>query len=238
MTASPPVFCALDTTAISAATDLAGRIGGAVGGLKLGLEFFTAAGPDGVRAVQALGMPVFLDLKLHDIPNTVAGAMRSVAALAPLVTTIHAAGGRAMIEAAARAAEDGAAKAGKTRTKVVAVTVLTSLDDAALAETGVDSAMTDQVRRLAGLAQQAGADGVVCSPHEVAALRAQCGPGFLLVVPGIRPDWAAANDQKRFTTPSQAIAAGADWLVIGRPITDAPDPKAAALRIAAELGAG
>ncbi|HLU68221.1 MAG TPA: orotidine-5'-phosphate decarboxylase [Kofleriaceae bacterium] len=227
------IFCALDTTDRAGAAKLAARLAGTVGGVKLGLEFFGAHGPAGVAAVKESALPLFLDLKFHDIPNTVAGAVRAVLPLAPALLTVHASGGRAMLEAA----RDAAAHAGASRPKIVAVTVLTSLDDGDLDAVGQRGPALDQVKRLAEIAQRAGIDGVVCSPREVAALRAQCGPGFLLVVPGIRPAWATAGDQKRVMTPAEAVAAGADHLVIGRPITGAPDPAEAARRIAAELTA-
>jgi orotidine-5'-phosphate decarboxylase len=232
--AAQRIFCALDMTDREAAAVLAGRLAGAVGGVKLGLEFFGAQGPAGVAAVKESGLPLFLDLKFHDIPNTVAGAVRAVLPLAPTLLTVHAGGGRAMLEAA----RDAAAMAGARRPKIIAVTVLTSLDDADLDSVGQRGPALDQARRLAELAQRAGVDGVVCSPKEVTALRAQCGREFLLVVPGIRPAWAAAGDQKRVMTPAEAIAAGADHLVIGRPITGAADPAEAARRIAAELPKG
>lgn len=238
MTAASPVFVALDTTEVAIADALAGRLAGSIGGVKLGLEFFCANGAEGVRRVAARGLPLFLDLKLHDIPNTVAGAVRAIAPLAPFCTTLHAGGGAAMIRAARDAAEDAAAALGLARPLLLAVTVLTSLDAEALSATGVAGTVADQVKRLAALAQESGADGVVCSPREAAALRAQCGPGFTLMVPGIRPAWAAADDQKRILTPAEAMAAGADYLVIGRPITAAADPAAAARRIADELAGG
>ncbi len=231
-----PVFCALDTTDTGAASGMAAAVRGHVGGVKLGLEFFCANGPAGIAAVASAGLPVFLDLKLHDIPNTVAGAMRAVCRLRPAMTTIHAGGGFAMMQAAVKAAAEGAEAAGVPRPLVLAVTVLTSLDQAELQGMGVGASMLEQVRRLAVLAQHAGVDGVVCSPHEVAELRAMCGPDFRLVVPGIRPAGASVDDQKRVLTPAQAVAAGADYLVIGRPITAAADPAGAARAIAAELG--
>ncbi|MBF0305697.1 MAG: orotidine-5'-phosphate decarboxylase [Alphaproteobacteria bacterium] len=236
MTARNPVFCALDTTEAGAAAVLAQSLAGLVGGIKLGLEFFIANGPDGVRAVAEGGPPLFLDLKLHDIPNTVAGAMRALVPLAPLMTTVHAGGGRDMLKAAAQAAAESAVRHGVPRPQVLAVTVLTSFDQPGLEACGVAGTVLDQVRRLAALAQDSGVDGVVCSPHEVATLRAQCGPDFTLVVPGIRPAWSAAGDQRRIMTPADALAQGANWLVIGRPITGDPDPVLAARRIAQELG--
>jgi orotidine-5'-phosphate decarboxylase len=221
------VFVAIDTTDRARAADLAARVAPRVGGVKLGLEFYLAHGAAGVAAVRPPGLPLFLDLKLHDIPNTVAGAARAIGPAAPEFLTIHASGGAAMIRAARDAAPAG--------TRILAVTVLTSLDDADLAAVGQARPASDQVRRLAALARASGADGVVCAPHEVAVLRADLGPGFVLMVPGIRPAWAAAGDQKRAATPREAADAGADHLVVGRPITGADDPAAAAARIAAEL---
>ena len=227
-----PVLCAIDTPDPARARALAAAVGGAVGGIKLGLEFFVANGPQAVREI-AGATPLFLDLKLHDIPNTVAGAVRSAAALEPLLLTIHCAGGAAMMQAAAAAASEAAQ--GRRRMKLIGVTVLTSLDDSDLAATGQRGTTAEQAQRLALLARDSGLDGVVCSPHEVAMLRQTCGPGFLLVVPGIRPSGAAAADQKRVMGPRAARDAGADYLVIGRPITDAADPVAAARAILAEL---
>ncbi|MHB1206519.1 MAG: orotidine-5'-phosphate decarboxylase [Rhodospirillaceae bacterium] len=235
-TLKTPIFTALDTAEISEATGLAAKLADTSGGLKLGLEFFVAHGPRGVKEVQsASDLPIFLDLKLHDIPNTVAGAMRSVCQLGVHMTTIHAAGGRGMMEAAVKSATDTAHEFPVQRPLVIAVTVLTSFDADDLKSVGVGAAVTDQVRRLAEVAQRAGVDGIVCSPLEVALLRADLGPGIKLITPGVRPAWAAANDQKRIMTPEQALAAGADYLVIGRPITAAADPAAAAARIALEI---
>lgn len=230
-----PVYVALDTTDVAQAAALATSLKGLVAGVKLGLEFFSYCGPRGVEAIADLGMPLFLDLKLHDIPNTVAGAMRGVARLAPRLTTIHASGGFAMMQAAAEAAREGAAKAGRPATKVLAVTVLTSLDQQGATEVGFGGTVLDQVKRLAELAQKAGVDGLVCSPHEVNHVRAVVGSDMTLVVPGIRPAWSEVGDQKRFLTPKEAIQAGADLLVIGRPITGAASPADAARRIAEEL---
>ncbi len=231
------VFCALDTTSLDSALALARAVRGAVGGLKLGLEFFSARGRDGVAAVAAEGLPIFLDLKLHDIPNTVAGAVRALTPLAPAFMTIHAQGGPAMMRAARQAAEEAAASAGIPRPRLLAVTVLTSLDDADLNAMGVPGAAAEQVLRLAALAAGSGMDGVVCSSHEIAALRERLGPDFILMVPGIRPGGAAVGDQKRVMTPGEAVSLGASYLVIGRPITEASDPAAAARSIAAELAA-
>lgn len=230
-----PVYVALDTTDVAQAAALATSLKGLVAGVKLGLEFFTYCGPRGVEAIADLGLPLFLDLKLHDIPNTVAGAMRGIAKLAPRLATIHASGGSAMMKAAADAAREGAAKANRPATKVLAVTVLTSLDQQAMTEVGFGGSVLDQVKRLAELAQKAGVDGLVCSPHEVETVRNLVGPDMTLVVPGIRPAWAEAGDQKRFMTPKDALRAGADLLVIGRPITGATSPADAARRIAEEL---
>jgi orotidine-5'-phosphate decarboxylase len=222
-----PVFVAIDTPDLGRAQELAASLAGHVGGVKLGLEFFCANGPAGVREVASTGVPVFLDLKLHDIPNTVAGAMRSLASLQPAVITVHAAGGRAMMEAAKEAAP--------AETRVVAVTVLTSLDASDLQSTGVSASPAEQVEQLASLALQSGLDGIVCSGAEVKTARAAWPEGFF-VVPGIRPQGAATADQKRVVTPSEAIADGASILVIGRPITEAPDPAAAAIEVARSLG--
>lgn len=236
-TAHERVFCALDTTDTEAALRLARSVRGAVGGLKLGLEFFSARGRDGFAALAAAGLPIFLDLKLHDIPNTVAGAVRALTPLGPAFMTIHAQGGLAMMRAAREAAAEAAAAAGVVRPKLLAVTVLTSLDDGDLGDLGIAATVSEQVLRLAGLAAEAGLDGVICSPHEIASLRARFGPDFILMVPGIRPAGAAIGDQKRVMSPAEAIAAGASYLVIGRPISAAADPAAAARAIAAELAA-
>jgi orotidine-5'-phosphate decarboxylase len=230
-----PVFCALDTTDPEVALALSKRLSGLVGGLKLGLEFFSANGPEGLRAVAEGGLPLFLDLKFHDIPNTVAGAVRGAVRLGPAFTTLHASGGREMMVAAVDAANDASVKWGVARPCLLAVTVLTSMSQSDLTDSGVGGALLDQVKRLAAMAQESGVDGVVCSPQEVDVLRAQCGPRFQLMIPGIRPAWAAANDQKRVLTPAEAMAKGADWLVIGRPITAALDPADAARRIQSEL---
>ena len=223
------LIAALDTTDIGQARRWAQAVGPHCGMVKLGLEFFAANGAAGIRAVT--DGPVFLDLKLHDIPNTVAGAVRAVLALRPRLLTLHAAGGATML-AAARAA---AATAGADRPLLLAVTVLTSLDAAALDDTGIAGGPRQQALRLGRLAMAAGADGLVCSPLEIAILRDALGDGPLLVVPGIRPADAAADDQARTMTPRAAASAGADWLVVGRPITQAPNPATAAAAIAAEI---
>ena len=239
MTSIPPkdrIFVALDTQNLSKAAGLAQALAGQVGGLKIGKEFFAAQGPDGVRAV-AGGEPLFLDLKFHDIPNTVAGAIRAVVHLRPFMVNVHASGGRAMMQAAGEAAREAAEDLEVNRPLVLGVTVLTSLDEDDLDDVGQRGPASDQTVRLAKLARDSGLDGVVCSPREIAALRAACGPDLLLVVPGIRPTWAVAGDQKRIMTPAEALGAGADYLVVGRPITGAADPVAAARRLVEELAA-
>jgi orotidine-5'-phosphate decarboxylase len=218
-----PIFVAIDTPDLQRATELAQALHGYVGGAKLGLEFFCANGPEGVARIAELGTPLFLDLKLHDIPNTVAGAMRALAPIRPAVVTVHAAGGRAMLEAAKAAAGPD--------TKIVAVTVLTSLDENDLRSIGVDGGPQDQVQRLAALARDSGLDGIVCSGAEVKAAHSSW-PNGCFVVPGVRPEGSAVGDQKRVVTPRAALADGASILVIGRPITEAADPAAAAREIA------
>ena len=232
MDPSDRIFVALDTSDLDKALALAEGLRGLVGGVKLGQEFFTAQGPAGVDAVTALGLPVFLDLKFHDIPATVTRAVGAALALKLFMLNVHASGGEAMMWAAA----DAAGLAGDERPLVVAVTVLTSLWSGDLVATGIDDNIEDQVLRLAALAENCDLDGVVCSPREVAALRRERGPAFKLVVPGIRPTWAATDDQKRVETPADTVAAGADYLVIGRPITESQDPADAARRIADEIG--
>jgi orotidine-5'-phosphate decarboxylase len=236
------ILVALDTPDVDRAVALSQALAGQVGGIKLGLEFFNANGPQGVRDVaqaasESAPTPLFLDLKFHDIPNTVAGAVRSVMPLAPAILNVHASGGSTMMAAALDTATTEAARLGIVRPMLIAVTVLTSLDDGDLAAVGQATPARDQVLRLAALTQKAGLDGVVCSSQEIAAIRAECGPDFKLIVPGIRPAGAALGDQKRVMTPKQAIAQGADYLVIGRPITGADDPAAAAAAIAAEVDA-
>jgi orotidine-5'-phosphate decarboxylase len=221
------ICAALDFPSWTEAEPFARAVAPAVGMLKVGLEIFAAEGPPAVRAAAALGRPVFLDLKLHDIPNTVEGAARSAARSGAALLTVHASGGAEMVRAAVRGAEG--------RLRVLAVTVLTSLDADALRAIGLDGPPEAAVVRLARLAVGAGAGGLVCSPHEVRAVRAAVGPGPLLVVPGVRPAGAAKGDQARVATPVEAVAAGADVIVVGRPLRDAADPVAAARAIAATL---
>jgi orotidine-5'-phosphate decarboxylase len=223
------ICAALDFGAWEQAEPFARAIAPAVGMLKVGLELFVAEGPGVVRAAAARGRPVFLDLKLHDIPNTVEGAARSAAATGASLLTVHASGGAEMIRAAVRGAGG--------HVRVLAVTVLTSIDSAALETIGLAGPPEAAVVRLARLAAGAGAGGLVCSPHEVAQVRAAVGPGPLLVVPGVRPPGAAKGDQARVATPAEAVRAGADVIVVGRPLRDAADPVAAARDIAASLGA-
>ncbi len=235
MRAQDRILVGIDTPDMSVARRIADAVRGHVGGIKLGMEFHNANGPDGVRAIAA-DTPLFLDLKYHDIPNTVAGAVRSaVTTCRPRILNVHASGGPAMMRAAVAANREAAAAAGIAPPLLIAVTILTSLDDGDLDAVGQATPVGDQVKRLALLARTTGCDGVVCSPHEIAALRAACGPEFALVVPGIRPAGAAEDDQKRKMTPADAVAAGADYIVIGRPITQAPDPAAAAQAIAESL---
>jgi orotidine-5'-phosphate decarboxylase len=221
-----PIFVAIDTTSMERARFLAAQVREAAGGVKLGLEFFSANGPEGVASIAAMGLPVFLDVKLHDIPNTVAKAVEALAPLKPAVLTVHAAGGRAMLEAAKAAASP--------ETRVVAVTVLTSLDGDDLRSIGIDSEPREQVERLAALARSAGLDGIVCSGAEVATAKAVWPDGFF-VVPGVRLPGGDVSDQKRVVTPRQALDDGASILVIGRPITEAEDPAAALSDIAATI---
>jgi orotidine-5'-phosphate decarboxylase len=221
-----PILCAIDEADPAKAKNLVRTLKSAVGGIKLGLEFFTANGPRVVKET-AQGLPLFLDLKLHDIPNTVAGAVKAAAALEPLLLTVHCAGGAAMMKAAAEA---------KGKTKILGVTVLTSLDERDLELIGQRGPLAEQAQRLALLAKESGLDGVICSPLETAALRQACGPDFLLVVPGIRIGSLALGDQKRVMGPKDAIAAGADYIVIGRPITGSPSPASAARAMLVEIG--
>lgn len=218
---SSPVFVALDVPTQAAALDLAQRLQPHVGGFKIGLELFTSCGP---RIVEEIGAPdVFLDLKFHDIPNTVAGCSRAAARMGVKIFNVHCLGGSRMMRAAA-----DAARGENSDAKVIGVTILTSHDEASLGELGLQGSPEENVVKLAELAQSSGLDGVVCSPLEIAKIRAACGDDFLIVTPGVRPATAELGDQKRVLTPQQALDAGADWLVVGRPITGASDPVAAA----------
>ena len=222
-----PVAVALDAPDLDTAARWAALVTPHVSTVKIGLELYLRYGPDVVATVRgASGVEVFLDLKLHDIPATVAGAVRAVSRLRPEILTVHAAGGSELIRAAVEAAPG---------TCVAAVTVLTSLGDRDLSELGMEGSVSDVVRRMAVLSVAAGARGLVCSPHEVAAVRAEVGPDVTLITPGVRPAGAESHDQARVATPEEALRAGADLLVIGRPITRAPDPGAAAAAVAASL---
>lgn len=232
----PKIYCAIDTGDLEAAKTMARAVAPAGCGLKLGMEFFNAQGPQGIAEIQKAqpGISLFIDLKYHDIPNTVAGAVRSIARLAPDFLNVHASGGLEMMKTALDALNDEAQKRSIKPPLLIAVTVLTSMDETAVTGVGWQLPIVDQVKRLASLTQQAGLAGVVCSPLEIAAVRDVCGPDFLTMVPGIRP--AAANDdQKRIMTPKQAVAAGVHHMVIGRPITQAASPYDAARQILADI---
>ncbi|NBX66442.1 MAG: orotidine-5'-phosphate decarboxylase [Proteobacteria bacterium] len=234
----PKIYVAIDTPEMDAAKKITSLVKAAGCGIKLGMEFFNANGPQGIEAVQASapGISLFIDLKYHDIPNTVAGAVRSISRLAPDFLNIHASGGPDMMKAAKDALLDESSKRSIKTPQLLAVTVLTSMDEKAVTSVGWQLPIADQVKRLALLTQQCGLDGVVCSPLEIEIVRASCGAGFTTMVPGIRP--ASANDdQKRVMTPRDAVAAGVHHMVIGRPITGAADPAQAAHDILASLAA-
>lgn len=234
--AADRLFVALDVEALAEADALLAALGGVVTGCKVGAQLFTAAGPAAVERARRAGYRVFLDLKFHDIPNTVAGAVREATRLEVAMLTVHAAGGAAMMRAAAEAAARAAADFGVPRPLCLGVTVLTSLDRRALdQETGVPGTVEAQVIRLATRAREAGLDGAVASPQEIGLIRRTQGAGWVVVAPGIRPAGAAADDQARTATPAAAIRAGARYLVVGRPITTAPDPARAARAIVDEI---
>ena len=226
----PQIYCAIDTPDLARAVQLSQLVSSAGCGIKLGLEFFSANGGKGVEAIQAAcpGIPIFLDLKFHDIPNTVAGAMRAVARLGVAVVNVHASGGRDMMIAAKEALQSESERLGLFLPKLIAVTVLTSLDDDNLKSVGQGGPVEHQAMRLALLSYECGLSGVVCSAHEIAMLRHRLGQDFVLMVPGIRPQGAATGDQKRVMTPPEAMKAGTTHLVIGRPITEADNPAEAA----------
>lgn len=223
--ASNPIICAIDTTDVAAAKSMVQAVRASVGAIKLGLEFFTANGAAGVAAV-AGDIPLFLDLKFHDIPNTVVGAIRATKNINAFILTIHTAGGKAMMQAAAKAARDL-----PHQPMVIGVTILTSMAQADLEDIGLKNSISEQVKKLASLARESGLAGVVCSPHEIEIIRATCGKDFKLIVPGIRPEGSAHGDQKRVMTPKEALIKGADYLVIGRPITEAENPASMAMSI-------
>lgn len=230
-----PIICAVDASDADEASIIASRVRPHVGAVKLGLEFFTANGAAGVAYITRLGIPVFLDLKFHDIPNTVAKAIAATAGMNMFMMTVHTSGGQAMLKAAIDASDRVAQVTGKERPLVIGVTLLTSLDQDDISILGFRETLQDQVLRLADLAQSAGLDGVVCSPFEIAPIRKACGSDLKLIVPGIRPEGSIADDQKRILTPKEALKRGADYLVIGRPITGAADQAEAAKAIAATL---
>ena len=230
-----PILVALDVESAESALASAARVRGAVGGLKIGKQLFTAEGPALVRSLVERGDRIFLDLKYHDIPNTVAGAIRAATALGVWMVNVHASGGLKMMQAARQAADESAATSGH-RPIVIGVTVLTSMDEDALRSVGVSRPVAEQVSALAAMAQDAGLDGVVASPHEIAVIRMRCGPDFQIVTPGIRSGPpVAGDDQARTLSAAEAVALGANYLVIGRPILKAADPAAAAREIAASL---
>ncbi len=229
------LIVALDVPHAQAGVALAEKLQGRVGMFKVGLESYTAEGPVLVRYLLAQGERIFLDLKFHDIPNTVAGAAREATLKGVSMFNLHAAGGPAMIEAAVKASQDASTQTAEPRPLVLAVTALTSLDEAVMREIGWTEKPGEVVVRLAKMSQKAGADGVVASPNEVRSIREACGEDFVIVTPGIRPQGSAAGDQSRIATPEAAIRAGADYLVIGRPITAAPDPAKAAEAILTEI---
>jgi orotidine-5'-phosphate decarboxylase len=235
MSARDKLIVALDLPSAAAAAHMAEKLRGRAGMFKVGSELFTAEGPVLVHYLVANDIKVFLDLKFHDIPNTVRAAAREATRMGVSLLNVHAAGGRAMMAAAAESAREASGALRIPRPLVLGVTVLTSLASEDLREIGIESGPEDTVERLARLAQSAGLDGVVASPREIAAIRRACGPGFVIVTPGIRPATAEANDQARIATPASAIQAGADFLVVGRPITAAPDPAAATEAIVTEM---
>jgi orotidine-5'-phosphate decarboxylase len=230
-----PIIVALDVPTAEAALKLAEQLAPAVGGFKIGSELFTSAGPDIVHRIRERGTLVFLDLKFHDIPNTVTKAVAAAVRLDVQMLTVHTSGGLEMLKAAEQSAQESAWKVGRTPPLVLGVTVLTSLDAGALKEIGLDANVEYQVRRLATVATRAGLRGLVCSPLEVAKLRQMLPPSMQLVTPGVRTGAEKADDQKRTLTPREAMAAGSSWLVIGRPIYAAENPRAAAEQILATL---
>ncbi len=231
-----PIIAALDVPTVDAALALAQRLAPVVGGFKIGSELFTSAGPGIIRTIRAAGSFVFLDLKFHDIPNTVARAVAGAVRLDVQMLTVHASGGLEMMRAAEESAKRTALPSGRTAPLVLGVTVLTSMDGATLAEVGCNETVGRQVERLAALAMKAGLRGLVCSPLELAVLRQQLPEKIQLVTPGIRTGAEPTDDQKRTLTPREAIDAGANWLVIGRPLCAAKDPRTAAEKILASLG--
>jgi orotidine-5'-phosphate decarboxylase len=228
VTTKDKIIVALDLPSVGAARNLISVLGPGVSWYKIGLQLFALGGPAFIQEIKASGAKIFLDLKFLDIPNTVQSAVESACGLGVDMLTIHLSGGSEVCQAAVKGR-------GSYSTLLLGVTVLTSQTEATLSEIGINRSMTQQVISLASLAKATGVTGLIASPLELAALRKEFGPAFVIVTPGVRPTWSAAGDQKRFTTPAEAIKLGADYLVIGRPITASPDPKAAFLRIASEL---
>ena len=237
MAESDRIVFALDVGGAASAEKWVHLLKGSVGWFKVGLELFTAVGPDVVKLVRDQGIKCFLDLKLHDIPNTVAGAVRSISRIGADMMTVHLSGGRAMIEAALKAAGEESRVLGNERPRIVGVSVLTSLSGDDLEDVGIHRTPSEQVAHLARFAASCGTDGMVCSAEDLARIRPEVPTSLMLITPGIRPDWSGAGDQKRIATPGAAIRAGADLLVIGRPISEAPDPLEAVGRIVAEMKA-
>lgn len=230
-----PIICALDTETVERAVNLAEAIKNDVGALKLGLEFFTSNGPEGIQAVSKVGLPIFLDLKFHDIPNTVARAVYAATALDVFMLTVHTSGGKAMMQTCVQSAYEASKVHNTRKPLIVGVTVLTSFDQEDLTNVNVQADLKDHVGHLASLAYDSGLDGIVCSAHELAQVKEACGQDFKTVVPGIRPAGEATHDQKRTVAPSEAMDMGADYLVIGRAITQHAEPGNAAREIAASI---
>ncbi len=235
MTHLSPVFCAIDTPDSAKAIALAAHLKGRVGGLKLGLEYIMSNGPQGIAPFKDLGMPLFIDVKLHDIPNTVAHALTVLSDLGADMMNVHAVGGKKMMAEAVKAVHEAAEAAGRPAPKLIAVTILTSMDDEQFADLNYKNTIAEQVISLAKLAKEAGMDGVVASPKEAAAIREACGPEFLIVTPGVRPAGSSLDDQKRVATPAGALQNGSSHIVVGRPITKAEARQAAALAIVEEI---
>ena len=231
-------FFALDVPDLSEAFETTKRLSKSIGGVKLGLEFFLHNGPAGVRKIATLGLPIFLDLKLHDIPNTSAQAARGIVKLQPFMTTVHISGGPEMLRRTVASVQDEAHKLGVVAPKIIGVTVLTSLDEADLRAIGVHTAPMEQVIRLAKMAEQAGLDGIVCSGEEIRAVRNECSPEFTIVVPGLRPPWVDFDDQKRTKSPSEAAAEGADYFIMGRAILNSGDSVRNANQVVENIAAG
>ena len=229
------IYVPLDNVDLEQSQRLTLMLKDLIGGVKIGKEFFTKFGPEGVTKIRNLGMPIFLDLKFHDIPNTVAGAIRSAISLEPRILNVHALGGRDMLLASRDAIDNEINKLGCKPPLLFGVTVLTSMDNGDLLETGIPGSVLEQVKRLTLLCVESGLDGVVCSANEIETVREVGGPNFKIITPGIRPAWFERGDQKRIVTPGEAIKRGGDFLVIGRPITQSKDPADSLRRIISEI---